>query len=106
MSWQISLVKNTVKVSEECAQEVLKKVFSDGELQDIYEQGLLVFPQDWMEHQDYVPQVLDILAKYKVSGDIAFCTIEGGPNIRNTLWVYRFDNGKVEQFSKKLIDII
>lgn len=107
MSWQISLVRNTVKVCKECAQEVLKKVYWEGELSDIYESsGSLLFYEDWMEHQDYIPQVVDIFKKYKVSGDIAFCTTDGGPSLKNTVWIHQFDNGVYTYVSKKIDDLI
>lgn len=107
MSWQISLVKNTVKVSKECAQEIQQKVFSEGELSDIYEKnGSLIFYEDWMEHQDYIPEVIEILKKHKVSGDIVFCTIDGGPSNKNTVWVYRFDKGDYVYISKNIADLI
>src|SRR5579863_3880705 len=68
----------------------------------IINDGKLVFNYDHMEHMDYVweSEVLEVLCKYEVSGDICF-TSHDGDNAGQE-WGYRFDGhgGQVDLVRK------
>lgn len=90
--WSIDLLKNTVEVSEACADEIYK-----GHGDTFYERsevtykGKLYFNPDHMEHMDYVgdKRIQRVLKKHKVSGDITFGSLDG--DNAGQFWGYRFD---------------
>jgi len=104
MSWSISKMENTVKVTPKIAKELWKLQEAGtidelwyGEDEVAYESHLN-FNGDHMEHMDYIwrDEVQAILRKNKVKGDICFGSLEGDNAGR--FWGYRFDGkgGMVE----------
>ncbi|NIN66043.1 MAG: hypothetical protein GTO63_15385, partial [Anaerolineae bacterium] len=82
MGWHIDLNKNTVTVTRECVEDILKSdadiVFAaqdwgghEDQVEYLWDGENLKFDCDHMEHMDYVWQVMDILCCHKVKGDIA-----------------------------------
>lgn len=110
MSWNISLVDNTVEITKKCAKELLA-IGGNGDpwydLDDLeFEEGRyeLGFNDDHMEHMDYLSHREDILAvllKHKVNGDITFTCSEGDWAGEN--WGYRFTNGSMKKLVGKII---
>ncbi len=108
MGWHINLVKNTVKINSGVALDLYNcgadVCFSWEEecdfpmLGGIIYDGKLVFNPDHMEHMDYVwqPEVLAVLKKHRVKGDICFSSNDG--DNKGQKWGYRFDGegGMVE----------
>jgi hypothetical protein len=113
MSWRINLVKNTVKINSgvaldlyNCGADVCfcwEEECDFPMLQGIIYGGKLVFNPDHMEHMDYVwqPEVLAVLKKHKVKGDVCFSSNDG--DNKGKKWGYRFDGmgGMVELKGKK-----
>lgn len=106
MGWHIHLVLNTVKIDSEIALALYKcdaqvrfaweQECSFPMLEGIINNGKLVFNYDHLEHMDYVwePEVLEVLCKFKVQGDVCF-TSHDGDNAGES-WGYHFD-GKGNQ---------
>lgn len=80
MSWSIGEVVNTVKISPECAREIFEAQGGEsGEiwssLEDVTYQGMVTFNPDLMEWMDWLgnnENLIKILKKHKVKGDICF----------------------------------
>ncbi|MEY4722619.1 MAG: hypothetical protein RLZZ324_132 [Candidatus Parcubacteria bacterium] len=98
MGWYISLVKNEVVVPKACVDELFRWQERDGELcwdssADVVDDaGVLTFNSDHMEHMDYLAthdDIVRILCKHKVSGDICFSSLDG--DNAGESWGYRFD---------------
>jgi len=101
MGWHINLERNTVKITSQvalalydCGADVCsawKDECDLPELGGIIYDGKLVFSPDHMEHMDYLwqPEVLDVLKRFKVRGDVCFSSSEG--DNRGRRWGYRFD---------------
>lgn len=101
MGWHINLEKNTVKIDSaialdlyNCGADVCFCWEDECDfpmLGGIIYGGKLVFNSDHMEHMDYVwqPEVLAVLKKHKVKGDICFSSNDG--DNRGQRWGYRFD---------------
>ena len=103
--WHIACIKNEVEIDEKIAKALLKcgadACYSwDKEADPLdYNVGFkdydgkyrLFFNTDHFEHMDFVheKQVLTVLCKNKVKGDICFGSLEGDNAGRN--WGYRFD---------------
>jgi len=110
MGWFIHELENTLKVPKPCLKELLdigiKECLYDetDTIQDIVNSdGVLFFNSDHMEHMDFLwmPKIQKVLKKYKVSGKVRFCDVEG--DNAGTWWSYEFDgNGKVEEKKGKL----
>jgi hypothetical protein len=113
MGWHINQIENTVKVPVAAALEILNNEDCEiaGVLRDydfdrsaedfvdslIDSNGHFIFDSDHMEHMDFVWQneVLEVLKKFKVKGDIIFNSTDG--DNRGKAWCYRFDgNGNVK----------
>lgn len=100
--WTIHLLKNTVEVTDEIAQEMvdiqLKKdksgaVYSERweEPREVVYKGKLIFNGDEYEHMDFLwdNRFVKILKKHKVEGEVCFADLEGSSEPR--FWGYRFD---------------
>lgn len=92
--WSIGLVKNTVKISEECVKELFEaqgcdEIWYDEE--DVSFDGKLYFDCDHMEHMDYLgrEEIQNVLKKHKVEGIVLFCSADGDNS--GTFWGYEFD---------------
>lgn len=114
MSWSIGLIVNTVKVSTKVAKELFKAQAYDGEDEgDVWhsedsvldDEGHLYFDYDHMEHMDWLgvgDNLVDILKKNKVAGDVCFGSLEGDND--GSFWGYRFDGkGGMVQLEGKLV---
>lgn len=109
MGWNIALVDNTVELSEACA----KALFEIGgdydlwaeieELQIDDTRYQLYFNKDYMENMDYLHRedILAILLKFKVNGDVTFTSHEGD-NIGQS-WGYRFKDGVLTKLVGQII---
>jgi len=95
MGWRIHVVVNTVDISRDCAEDILENANDEGawsDIDDVCVDGKLHFNQDDMEHMDYLgnnDNVIPILKKHKVKGDVCFSSLEGDNAGEN--WGYRFD---------------
>ena len=95
MGWNISLTKNEVNISPECAQDLFDAQAYEGErwdtVEDVTTDGKLTFDPDHMEHMDYLgdEDVQKVLKRHKVKGDICFMSTEG--DNAGSSWGYRFD---------------
>jgi len=112
MGWHIHLVKDTVEINSHialdlynCDAQVCSAWHDECDfpmLEGIINDGKLVFNPDHMEHMDYVwePEVLEVLCKHRVRGDICF-TSHDGDNAGES-WGYRFDGegGQVDLVRK------
>lgn len=97
MSWSISELENTVKITPKVAKELFKlqedlavdELWSD--VDDVTYDGFLTFNGDHMEHMDFLwdENVQAVLRKNKVKGDICFGSLEGDNS--GSFWGYRFD---------------
>ena len=93
--WTISLTKNTVKIPKKCAKELWTKIgdtYFCSEDNVIDQNGYLRFNPDHYEHMNYLndDQVIDILLKYPLEGDICFAYFNGDDI--GKMWGYRFTN--------------
>lgn len=100
MSWSIGLVKNTVKISRKCAEDLCKGAraahISEWYMWEnpgrVASKGYLMFSIDHREHMDYLSNysfVIRVLKKHKVEGEICFGSLEG--DNAGSFWGYRFD---------------
>jgi hypothetical protein len=95
---------NTVGVTPDCAEDVTRKlnVGRRGQLdvEDVYYEGHLYF-EPYSDTQDYVPEVLDVLAAHGVSGEISF----GWMDVENQGRAvgYRFVDGVVTRLKGDLV---
>ena len=94
MGWSIAELKNTVEISDECAQELFEKANSGiwYGVEDVKMGGdNLYFDPDHQEHMDFLwdGNAQAILKKHKVEGDICFGSLEG--DNAGSFWGYRFD---------------
>ena len=97
MSWSISEMKNEVKISKACADELFEAQGGEnGEIwynrNEVLSNGFLTFNIDHMEHMDWLgtnDKLVAILKKHKVRGDICFGSLEG--DNQGEFWGYRFD---------------
>lgn len=120
MGWHINLVKNTVTINKKIAEEIVKvgpqfldltgyydlktyECTAKGNEPDLIgqvidEKNQLRFNSDHMEHMDFLEtedEVVDILRKHKVKGDVVFCSHDG--DNKGQAWCHRFDgNGGYE----------
>lgn len=94
--WRINLVKNELSLTPEAAADI--NAIPDDSF--VAEDGKLYFDPDHYEHMDYVwnDEVLEVIAKHKLSGEILFSSSEG--DNRNTGWGYRFDEGIVTELTR------
>lgn len=112
--WRINLVENTVNLTKECAQDLMK-------IEDIYELpwdpsyygdqawptedfgqgGFLFFNEDHYEHMDYMwnEDVQAILLKHKVNGQIIFNSFEG--DNKGEAWGHVFKDGVYTEVAGK-----
>lgn len=110
MGWRISVVDNSMEFSKECAEELLA-IGGDGDpwydlddlefADDRYE---LSFCDDHMEHMDYLAHrddILAILLKYQVNGDVTFTCADGDWSGRN--WGYRFTDGVMTKLVGEIV---
>jgi hypothetical protein len=107
MSWNIANIVNTVEIPKESIDELYAAQTYEGDIwedpEDITEGGKLCFDPDHMEWMDYLdnPDIIGVLTKYKVKGDICFGSLEG--DNANSFWGYRFDgNGNMEELEGKV----
>lgn len=97
MSWSIGLVENTVEISSKCAKELFKAQEKSGagiwhSLEEVTYKGKVTFNPDHMEWMDWLgnnEDLVEILKKNKVKGDICFGSLEGDND--GEFWGYRFD---------------
>lgn len=103
MSWSIGETVNTVKISNECAKELFEAQGENGEiwynLEDVTYKGRVTFNSDhseWMDWLAHNEELVEVLKKHKVRGDICFGSLEG--DNAGSFWGYRFDGkgGMVE----------
>lgn len=95
MGRSIFNLKNTLKITEECADDLYKLdigVFDDRS--DVSYDGLLYFNQEHMEHMDYLWQanVQEVLSNHKASGVVMFGCLEDPDKM---FWGYDFENGEM-----------
>lgn len=112
MGWYINLVTNEVKITEKCAKAVLKVLQGEGTfetLDDVWHHKKLRFHEDHLEWMDYLrthDDIIGVLQKHKVSGDICFSSNDG--DNAGEAWGYRFDGqggftaltGRLQWFEK------
>lgn len=99
MSWQIKNLVNTVKISRACAKELFVAQEKLGldiwyNLGEVAYKGAPTFNSDHAEHGDWLrnedsADLVAILKKHKVKGDICFGCTEGDED--GYFWGYRFD---------------
>jgi hypothetical protein len=101
MGWSVQEMRNTVEISTEVAETLIKKFAryiptiyqEDNPTPDeLLHRGKLYFSEDHMEHIDWLGQhedILPTLAALKVKGDICFGSLEG--DNAGAFWGYRFD---------------
>ena len=101
MSWRISLVKNTVTVSPECAEAVFQRHNGSSGYwpgaDDIRSpDGKLWFNPDWMEWMDYLDNegVRNTLCEFRAEGVARFADAEGDQ--AGQTWEYVFTGGEVK----------
>lgn len=111
----IECLVNTVNIPNECKHDLFDEAQSYvGELWDETDNvtdkiGRLYFNPDHMEDMDYLAsylasseQVINILKRYEVEGDICFGSL-GGDNT-GSFWGYRFDGkGGMKSLQGKLV---
>lgn len=119
MGWHIHTNKNTLKISEECAKDLLLAdaeenyscVFewdeSWGKVENNIDyvrgdDGTIQFNDDHMEHMDYLHEahIQAVLLKHKVNGVVEFLDVEG--DNRGTRWSYTFKDGVVKTKEGKI----
>jgi hypothetical protein len=104
MGWSISNQINDVIISDECAKDLFvacpdafnaynEDISEEEQIDCVREGDVLFFDCDHMEHMDYVgnDEVLAVLLKHKVNGDIGFSSADGDNSGEN--WGYRFRDG-------------
>lgn len=109
MGWNIALVDNTVEFPEACAKALFAVGGDDDlwyeieELQIDDKRYQLSFSEDHMEHMDYLNRedILAILLKFKVNGDITFTSNEG--DNAGYSWGYRFKDGVLTELVGQLV---
>ncbi len=104
MGWSIGNIDNTVKITKACAKELLAAA-SDiwDDLDNVREGGCLTFNSDHSEHMDYLHRadVLAVLAKHRVNGDITFGSMEG--DNAGCFWGYRFKDGVMKTLTGEVV---
>ncbi len=106
MGWSISLLDNTVEISDKCAAELFEKcadICDWYDEEDVTYGGYLQFNMDHSEHMDYVRNkaVLQVLKKYKVDGIITFGSLEGDNS--GSFWGYQFDDGELTKLTGEVV---
>ena len=83
MAWQVSVLKNTIKVSKECIEELWgcnKSIVSLWRAkEEVSYKNFLYFDPDLGPYIDYLydyPEIIGILKKYKVEGCVYFGSLE------------------------------
>jgi hypothetical protein len=112
MSWTIHNIDNTVKIVKACAKDLFKVGNAEGagpctiwySLDEVSYKGKLSFDPDHREHMDYIWyfEILEVLKKHKVNGDITFADLEGGYGSQR-FWGYRFLNGEMTRLTGKVV---
>lgn len=108
MSWSISELKNTVKVSVELAEKLYNaqksnRAFIWEDEDEVLSGEYLYFNTDHQEHMDYLNNkfVIDLLTENKVEGVICFGSLEG--DNEGEFWGYKFDGqGNVKKLKGKI----
>src|SRR3989344_5627059 len=104
MSWSIAVLENEVKIPKKCAEELW---VVGGARLDVSGDGRLRFSENDAEEMDYLgsddySQVIEILKKHKVKGDICFGSLEG--DNKGDFWGYRFDGeGGMKHLKGKIL---
>ena len=96
MSWQVELLKNTIKVSKECIEELWNyneknTLYLWYLKEDVTVHGILYFNPDLILSIDYLydyPEIIEILKKYKVEGCVCFGSLEVA---EGAFWGHEFD---------------
>lgn len=109
MSWSIGLTENTVKISSKCAKELFKAQDEDNKVwyspEEVAYNGKVTFNSDHMEWMDWLANnndLVEVLKKHKVKGDICFGSLEGDND--GEFWGYRFDGkGGVTKLKGKIL---
>jgi len=113
MGWHINLIINDVEITEKCAKAVLKALQKDSSfetLHDVWRHKKLHFNwdhQEWMDFLMWHRNIIEVLQKHKVKGDICFSSNEG--DNAGEAWGYRFDGkggfraltGRLQWFEKE-----
>lgn len=104
--WSINLVENTVNLTQECAEDLMKietlynvswdpSYYGDEAwpTENFGKGGFLYFNEDCYEHMDYMwnKDVQAILLKHKVNGQIIFNSFEG--DNKGQAWGHMFNDG-------------
>ncbi len=94
--WSIEVIVNNAKIPKKLKSALFKigaaEEIWDDEDEVLDEYNNLTFNSDHMEHMDYLrnnPEIIELLKKSKVKGDICFGSLEG--DNANNFWGYRFD---------------
>lgn len=121
MSWNIGLISNTVTFSRKCAEALMAIAGDNGDSDndwpdheilwnDIEELKIddknyqLYFDEDHGEHMDFLNErddILDVLLKHKVNGDITFASVEG--DNAGQCWGYRFKDGVLTELVGEIV---
>ena len=103
MSWQISLLENTVQVDTECEKELQAYYEQNICDDDCVYRGKLNFNEEHSEHMDFVSHegIREILSRHKVSGRVCFGSLQG--DNANSFWGYEFKNGDLTHLSGKVV---
>lgn len=88
MSFSISVIENTLRMSKEVFEKLQERADLEGN--SIYMDDVLQFDSDAYEHADFLnqPWALKILDDHSVNGDVIW-----GDEFGET-WGYRFKKGK------------
>ncbi len=98
--WSIGELKNTVEISETCAQDLFHaQAFPEELWHDVTEvtienrEGVrvLYFDSDHNEHMDFLHQerFTDVFSRHNARGEICFGSLDG--DNAGSFWGYRFD---------------
>lgn len=107
MGWNISVISNTVEISDECAKDLWTAVQKGDNpwysQEGVTEDGKLSFDSDHMEHMDYLwnKKIQKVLKKHHVNGDITFGSLEG--DNCGQFWGYRFTDGVLSLLKGKVV---
>jgi meiotically up-regulated gene 157 (Mug157) protein len=93
--WRVSCIENKIKVNKECALKIKefreKNEYCELEMDDVVENGHLVFNEDHFEHIDYLNEngLIKLLKHFKAKGRTTFGCLDGDQF--GEFWGYEFD---------------
>jgi hypothetical protein len=96
MTWQVEVLKNTIKISEQCAEDIWNyinwnRIFIWKSKEQIITKGLLSFNTDLDDYKDYLydyREIIKILKDNKSEGYVWFGSLDVP---KGCFWGYSFD---------------